>query len=97
MSNPTNNFSFDLDPYDRLAQMLDGGLFGLLPLPPSWANYVRAQYAPDPSLSRAPASDSLVSTITDVRWRGHDNAGLQTAADHPDRGSRAILTSRTNP
>jgi len=56
MSNPSNNFSSDLDPYDRLAQMLDGGLFGLLPLPPSWANYVRAQYAPDPSLFSAPAS-----------------------------------------
>jgi len=55
MSNPTNNFSSDLDPYDRLAQMLDGGLFKLLPLPPSWANYVRAGYAADPSLLSAPA------------------------------------------
>ena len=45
MSDPTNNFSFDLDPYDRLAQMLDGGLFKLLPLPPSWAKYVRDAYA----------------------------------------------------
>src|SRR6185437_10721922 len=58
MSNPTDNFSSDLDPYDRLAQMLDDGLFGLLPLPPSWSNYVRAQYAPDPSLLSAPASDT---------------------------------------
>ena len=58
MSNPTDNFSFDLDPYDRLAQMLDGGLFGLLPLPPSWSKYVGAQYAPDPSLFSAPASDT---------------------------------------
>ena len=56
MSNPTGNFSSDLDPYDRLAQMLDGGLFKLLPLPPSWAKYVGAQYAPDPSLLSAPAS-----------------------------------------
>ena len=55
MSNPTNNFSSDLDPYDRLAQMLDGGLFKLLPLPPSWAKYVGAQYAQDPSLYSAPA------------------------------------------
>ncbi|MBN9488707.1 MAG: hypothetical protein J0H44_15835 [Alphaproteobacteria bacterium] len=55
MSNPTNNFSFDLDPYDQLAQMYGVGLFDLLPLPPSWANYVRAQYAPDPSLPSAPA------------------------------------------
>jgi len=58
MSNPTGNFSSDLDPYDRLAQMFDGGLFKLLPLPPSWANYVRAQYAPDPSLFSAPTSDT---------------------------------------
>ena len=55
MSNPTNNFSSDLDPYDRLAQMYGVGLFDLLPLPPSWANYVRARYAADPSLFSAPA------------------------------------------
>ncbi|MBS0219401.1 MAG: hypothetical protein JSR91_01545 [Proteobacteria bacterium] len=30
----------------------------MLPLPPSWANYVRAQYTPDPSLFSAPASDT---------------------------------------
>ena len=35
--------------------MVDGGLFKLLPLPPSWAKYVGAQYAADPSLSSAPA------------------------------------------
>ncbi|MBN9490552.1 MAG: hypothetical protein J0H44_25235 [Alphaproteobacteria bacterium] len=58
MSDPTNNFSFDLDPYDRLAQMYGVGLFDLLPLPPSWSKYVGAQYGPDPSLLSAPVSDT---------------------------------------
>ena len=85
MFNPSNNFSSDLDPYDRLAQMLDGGLFGLLPLPPSWAKYVRAQYTPDPSLFSAPATATP----------GFDKSPMFTGVGTTPPGFRPLPTAPT--
>ncbi|MBS0219456.1 MAG: hypothetical protein JSR91_01820 [Proteobacteria bacterium] len=57
MANPTDTFPSDLDVSSLLALL--NGIVPSMPSPsPSWGDYVRTQYGPDPSLVAVPASDT---------------------------------------